>query len=55
MGALLGELLSGDSEGYGRRVQGTDITPWGSINRELLRDCCKVSLETEHLSLWELC
>ena len=35
MGTPLGGLLSGDSEGYGRRAQGTDITPWGSINREL--------------------
>jgi len=35
VGAPLGELLSGDSEGYGRRAKGTDITPWRSINREL--------------------
>jgi len=35
VGALLGELLSGDSEGYERRAQGKDIAPWGSINQEL--------------------
>jgi len=35
VGAPLGELLSGDPEGYGRRVQGTDSTPWGSMNQEL--------------------
>jgi len=55
VGALLGKLLSGELEGCGRRAQGTDITSWVSINWELLRDCRKGSLETGHLSLWELC
>jgi len=35
VGALLGEPLSGDLEGCGRRARGTDITSWVSINREL--------------------
>ena len=33
--ALLGELLSGDSEGYGERAEGMDFATWGSINGEL--------------------
>jgi len=35
VGTLLGELLSGDLEGCGRRALGTDITSWVSINQEL--------------------
>jgi len=35
VGALLGELLSGDLEGCEMRARGTDITSWVSTNREL--------------------
>jgi len=36
MGALLGELLSGDLEGYGRTAQGTDMGG-GSYTRDFER------------------
>jgi len=56
VGAPLGELLSGDSEGYGWRAQGTDITPWGLIYQTgYFEIWVKGALEVWCLSLWELC
>jgi len=52
MGALLGELLSEDSEGYGRRAQGTDTTRWGPLtwNSEIVLSV----LRRRDISLYEI-
>jgi len=54
-GALLRGAPFWDPKDIGMRAQGTDITPWGVRSPGTLRDSCKGALETEHLSLWELC